>query len=616
MNTILLLSMLTHLFSTILSPDPVRATKSAPGLVPLPHHVALDDKHLRLPANWSWSSETPGMASTLSLFTGQLGLLHGITPSLTTTSASQAFLRFHRPLASDTLGAEGYRLEISDKITITAEPAGAFYALQTLSQLLSVAEGRYQVPTGTIIDKPRFAWRGMHLDVARHFRSVDFVKRYIDLMSHYKMNTLHWHLTEDQGWRIEIKAFPRLTEVGAWRKETMVAKNFNPYVGDGIPHGGFYTQEQIREIVAYAAERHITVVPEIEMPGHAVAALAAYPEFACTQGPFEVATTWGVFEDVFCPTEPTFAFLEQVLKEVVTLFPSKYIHIGGDEVPKKRWKESHEAQEVMRREGLKDEYELQSYFIRRIERFLNQQGRILIGWDEILEGGLAPNAVVMSWRGETGGIEAANHGHDVVMTPGFALYFDHYQGAPESEPLAIGGFTPMEKVYRYEPVPAALAEDKRQHVLGAQANVWTEYMKTDAHIEYMIFPRMMALSERVWSRSAVRDYKHFQQRLLEHYPRLDAMNVNYRLPEPMGWDQLKLQDTQVNLQLETAMPGGCFQLTLDGNEPNASTPCEAVRSDILSVPDGGSLTLKVVSQTADGRRSTTRTLQLPTSTTK
>jgi len=429
MNTLLLLTMLLHLNASPLASstmaDPNRIASSEPGLVPLPHYVALTGTSIPLPATWNWHAESMNLGRTLQLFGDQLGLIYGTSPTLQASNVAQAKLRFVRPAPTDTLGKEGYRLEISETITITAEPAGAFYALQTLSQLLRLEQGRFSLPTGTIIDKPRFTWRGMHLDVARHFRSVDFVKRYIDLMSQYKMNTLHWHLTEDQGWRIEIKAFPRLTEVGAWRKETMVAKNFNPYVGDGQPHGGFYTQDQVRDVVAYAAERHITIVPEIEMPGHAVAALAAYPEFACTEGPFEVATTWGVFEDVFCPTEPTFAFLEQVLKEVVGLFPSTYIHIGGDEVPKKRWKESPAAQQVIRREGLKDEYELQSYFIRRIERFLNQQGRILIGWDEILEGGLAPNAVVMSWRGETGGIEAANDGHDVVMTPGFDLYFDH-----------------------------------------------------------------------------------------------------------------------------------------------------------------------------------------------
>ena len=616
MNTILLFTMLMHLYSTPFLADSTATMKSHPGLVPMPHQVALEGTVVQLPASWNWHSETADMEGTLRLFGEQIQVLFGNSPTLQASSESQAHLRFKRPSPTDTLGKEGYRMVIGDKITITAEPAGAFYAMQTLSQLLTLEQGRFQLPRGTIVDKPRFTWRGMHLDVARHFRSVEFIKRYIDLMSQYKMNTLHWHLTEDQGWRIEIKAFPRLTEVGAWRKETMVAKNFNPYVGDGQPHGGFYTQDQVRDIVAYAAERHITVVPEIEMPGHALAALAAYPELACTDGPFEVATTWGVFEDVFCPTEPTFAFLQQVLKEVIALFPSTYIHIGGDEVPKKRWKESPEAQEVIRREGLKDEYELQSYFIRRIERFLNEQGRILIGWDEILEGGLAPNAVVMSWRGEAGGIEAANDGHDVVMTPGFALYFDHYQGAPESEPLAIGGFTPLEKVYRYEPVPASLAEDKKHHVLGAQANVWTEYMKTDTHIEYMIFPRLMALSERVWSQGTVRDYNHFQQRLVDHYPRLEAMNVNYRIPEPMGWDQLKLQDGRLGLKLQSATPGGCFQLTTDGSEPAASSPCEAVLATDISVPAGGSITLKVISQTANGRRSNTRTLQLPTPTTK
>jgi hexosaminidase len=292
------------------------------------------------------------------------------------------------------------------------------------------------------------------------------------------MNRFHWHLTEDQGWRIEIQKYPRLTEIGAWRKETMVEKNFDPYVGDGIPYGGFYTQDEVREIVAYAAERHVTVVPEIEMPGHSTAALAAYPELACTEGPFEVSTIWGVKEDIYCPSEETFAFLEDVLAETMELFPSEYIHIGGDEVPKRRWEESELAQEVMRREGLADEHELQSYFIRRIEAFLLAHGRRLIGWDEILEGGLAPEATVMSWRGMEGGIEAARQGHDVIMTPTSHAYFDYYQGPAEEEPLAIGGYLPLKKVYEFEPVPEELTEEEGQHILGAQGNVWTEYIKT------------------------------------------------------------------------------------------------------------------------------------------
>ena len=427
--------------------------------------------------------------------------------------------------------AEAYVLRSDDKgVRITASSdAGLFYGLQTLRQLLPLtASGTATVPALTIEDGPRFGYRGMHLDVGRHFMPLEFVKKYIDLMARYKLNTFHWHLTEDQGWRLQINRYPRLTEVGGCRKETVVRKNFNPFVGDSTPHCGFYTQEQAREIVAYARDRFITVIPEIEMPGHSVAALAAYPELACTTGPFDVAMRWGVFEDVYCPKEETFAFLENVLSEVMQIFPSTYIHIGGDEVPKKRWEESTVAREVMQREGLKDTHELQSYFIRRIEKFLNANGRRLIGWDEILEGGLAPNATVMSWRGIAGGIAAARQGHDVIMTPSSHLYFDHYQGDSKTEPFGIGGNSPLEKVYSFEPIPTELTTDEAKHILGAQANVWTEYMKTPDHVEYMVFPRLFALSELVWTPAARRDFADFRRRIPSELMRLDRLGVRYR----------------------------------------------------------------------------------------
>ncbi len=448
------------------------------------------------------------------------------------------------------LGPEDYRLSVTaDGVLATAaRPAGLFYATQTLRQLMPVEvelparvtaapADRHRQPVNgvewiiqgvTIQDSPRFTYRGMHLDVSRHFFPVEFVKKFIDGLASYKMNRFHWHLTEDQGWRIEIKKYPRLTEIGAWRKETMVEKNFDPYVGDGIPYGGFYTQDEVREIVAYAAERHVTVVPEIEMPGHSTAALAAYPELACTEGPFEVSTIWGVKDDIYCPSEKTFAFLEDVLTETMELFPSEYIHIGGDEVPKRRWEESELAQEVMRREGLADEHELQSYFIRRIEAFLLSHGRRLIGWDEILEGGLAPEATVMSWRGMEGGIEAARQGHDVIMTPTDHAYFDYYQGPAEEEPLAIGGYLPLEKVYELEPVPEELTEEEGKHILGAQGNVWTEYIKTADHAEYMTFPRLLAMAEVGWTPAERKDWDDFNRRVGSHVERLDARGFNFR----------------------------------------------------------------------------------------
>ncbi len=435
---------------------------------------------------------------------------------------------------------EAYRLEVgASGVALTAPtPAGLFHGTQTLRQLLPVSAervverdpGAWTIPAGVIEDAPRFPYRGMHLDVARHLFPVPFIKRYIDLLALYKFNTFHWHLTDDQGWRVEIEKYPRLTRVGAWRAETQVGRDADPFVGDGTRYGGYYTRAQVRDIVAYAAARYITIIPEIEMPGHALAALAAYPELGCGPGPYAVATQWGVFEDIYCPKEATFTFLENVLLEVMDLFPGEYIHIGGDEAPKTAWEGSDTAQAVIRREGLADETELQSWFIRRIEGFLGAHGRKLIGWDEILEGGLAPEATVMSWRGMRGGIEAALAGHDVIMTPTSHLYFDYYQGDPVTEPLAIGGFTPLRKVYAFEPVPPTLGADAARHVLGAQGNLWTEYITTPAHAEYMAVPRMLALSEVVWSPASSRDWRGFSTRLRAQLKRLDALGVNYRAP--------------------------------------------------------------------------------------
>jgi hexosaminidase len=455
--------------------------------------------------------------------------------------------------------------------------AGLFYGLQTLRQLFDDPSPRprpqARIPSLTIVDTPRFPWRGLHLDVARHFEPVAFVKKYIDLMARYKLNTFHWHLTDDQGWRIEIKKYPSLTSVGSCRKETMVARNFNPYVGDGIPYCGFYTQDEIRDVVQYARERYITIVPEIEMPGHAKAALAAYPELACTPGPFEVRTTWGVDEDVFCPSEVTFTFLEDVLTEVIDLFPGRYIHIGGDEVPKTRWKASAVAQEIIRRENLKDEAELQSWFIRRMERFLISKDRKLIGWDEILEGGLAPEATVMSWRGTSGGIAAAREGHDVIMSPNSPLYFDHYQGDARFEPLAIGGFNPLEQVYSYEPVPDSLTADQARHILGAQANMWTEYLKTPEAVEYMIWPRALALAELTWSSKEARDWNSFVARLPNALRALDKAGVSYRIPPVDGLegDRLTLAGS-IEVRLSTTAPDAEIRYTIDGTDPMASSP--------------------------------------------
>jgi hexosaminidase len=438
-----------------------------------------------------------------------------------------------------------YQLKIEPKrIYIKGDAMGRFYAFQTLKQLVTVnAKKEVTVPICTINDYPRFVYRGMHLDVARHFFSVDYVKKYIDYLAFYKFNTLHWHLTDDQGWRIEIKKYPKLTEVGAWRNGTIIGR----YPGkgsDNTPYGGFYTQEQVKDIVQYAANRHITVIPEIELPGHSSAAIAAYPQLSCfpeqkTDIPANmisnkskaasgklVQETWGVFEDVFCPTEYTFSFMENVLDEVMALFPSKYIHIGGDECPKDAWKKSPFCQQLMKEKGLKDEHELQSYFIQRIEKHINSKGRQIIGWDEILEGGLAPNATVMSWQGEEGGIAAAKQQHHVIMTPGSHCYLDHSQTVNEDS-VTIGSYLPVEKVYGYEPIPKALNKKEAAYVLGAQGNLWTEYITNSAKLEYMIFPRMAALAEVLWSPKAKRNWPDFERRLPHTLKLYNSWGANY-----------------------------------------------------------------------------------------
>jgi len=425
---------------------------------------------------------------------------------------------------------EQYEIVVSDsEIVISAlTNQGLFYGIQTLLQMVPFEKkNEIVIPWIKISDAPKYAWRGMHLDVCRHYFPITFIKKYIDYLAHYKMNTFHWHLTEDQGWRIEIKKYPKLTEVGAWRNGSMVGR-YDDQKFDDIKYGGFYTQEEIKEVVAYALQRHVTIIPEIEMPGHSLAALSAYPELTCTGGPFEVGKKWGVFDDVYCPKEETFTFLENVLSEVLALFPSEYIHIGGDECPKTRWKSCSHCQKLIKEKGLKDEHELQSYFIQRIEKFVNSKGRKIIGWDEILEGGLAPNAAVMSWRGTEGGIAAAKQKHYVVMTPGSHCYFDHYQGKPENEPLAIGGFTSLEKVYNFNPMPKELDLEEQKYILGAQANVWTEYILTPEQVEYMIMPRMSALAEVLWGTAKPENYLDFKTRLQAQENWLKNNNINYR----------------------------------------------------------------------------------------
>ena len=424
---------------------------------------------------------------------------------------------------------DSYSINVNNQIIISySSERSCYYALHSLMQLIQNKNNELTITKCFVHDYPNFQWRGLHLDVARHFFTVEEVKRYIDLMAAYKFNTFHWHLTDDQGWRIEIKKYPKLTEIGAWRDSTVENHySTSPRTYDHKRFGGFYTQEQIKEVVQYAAERYVTIVPEIEMPGHARAALAAYPELSCTGKQNGVEGLWGVFDDIFCSKEESIILLQDVLAEVLTLFPGEYIHIGGDEAPKSRWKACSKCQKVIQDNHLKDEHELQSYFIRRMDQFLTAKGKKIIGWDEILEGGLSPNAAVMSWRGFEGGIEAAKQGHYVVMSPGSHCYFDHYQGKSKNEPLAIGGYTPLEKVYEFNPVPKEMNVDQASFILGGQANLWTEYIPNFKQVEYMAYPRAIALSEALWCVKKP-SYETFLTTLVSnHFPILNRWNVNY-----------------------------------------------------------------------------------------
>jgi len=476
----------------------------------------------------------------------------------------------------DTLGTEGYILKADESgVYLRANaPPGLFHGIQTIRQLLppeiekqnEKSELVFAVPEVMIIDKPRFKWRGLQLDCGRHFMSKNFVKRYIDLLAYHKMNTFHWHLTEDQGWRIEIKKYPKLTAIGAWRTYE-----------DGTKYGGFYTQDDIREVVEYAASRYINVVPEIEMPGHSVAALASYPENSCTGGPFKVQTQWGVHKDVYCAgSENTFAFLEDVLTEVMDIFPSKYIHIGGDECPKYRWQECPKCQRRIRREGLADEHAMQSYFITRIEKFLNSHDRQIIGWDEILEGGLAPGATVQSWRGVEGGIEAAKSGHEVIMSPNGFTYFN-----------ADIANTDLRKAYSFEPVPPALTADEAQHIIGGEANMWSEFAPEEL-VDGKLFPRMLALAEVLWTSEQNKSYEHFYGRVQNHYQRLDYMGVNYGTEsKPLSlYSIFNPNEKSLNVILEAGEKNIELRCTTDGSAPGIHS---AKYSDTLKITESAKI---------------------------
>jgi hexosaminidase len=522
---------------------------------------------------------------------------------------------------ADQLPAEGYKINITDKkVTITGKDAGLFYAVQSMMQLLPEKQNNQMVISASeISDYPRFKYRGMHLDVGRHMFPVAFIKNYIDLMSQYKLNNFHWHLTEDQGWRIEIKKYPKLTSIGSSRNGTVIGHH--PGVGtDNKIYKGFYTQDEAKEVVAYAAARYINVIPEIELPGHSSAAIAAYPELSCfpdrdtfvdAKTPWagsrkgkQVQQQWGVFDDVFVPNDATFKFLEDVLEEVIAIFPSKYIHIGGDESPKEYWKESEFCQGLIKKLGLKDEHELQSYFIQRIEKYINSKGRSIIGWDEILEGGLAPNATVMSWRGVAGGIAAAKENHDVIMTPGSeGMYIDQAQSASADEPTNIGGLDPYSKCYSYDPTPKELTAEQQKHVIGVQANLWTEYIQTSAKVEYMALPRMFAVSEIAWSQVDRKDLKNFsEERLPVHLARLDKAGTNYWVPTPLGLSDKTMNGEDFAIDLKAPLPGAKIYYTLDLSRPseNATLYSGVIK---VNVPKGQKRVLKTIVIAPSGKRS-------------
>lgn len=505
-------------------------------LIPLPNEITITSGKLIIQDKMTVSM--PSDSTSIILFNYLKDVLKNTSIDLVMASvADNSSLNF---VVDDSLSGEAYSLDItSDQIEIKSNYTGAgfFYGIQTLIQLMPAeildtskkGISKIELPAVSINDAPRFPYRGAMMDVARNFLPKETVLKFIDMMAVYKLNRLHMHLTDDQGWRIEIKKYPKLTEIGSYRSQTQIGHSdyYWPRRYDEKPQSGFYTQEDIKEIVSYASDRFITVIPEIEMPGHSSAALAAYPELSCGLGKdYIVRDYFDIFDEVYCPKENTFSFLEDVLTEVIALFPSHYIHIGGDECPKKAWKKCLDCQALIKKEGLKNEEELQSWFIHRIEKFVNSKGRDIIGWDEILEGGLAPNATVMSWRGEKGGILAAKQKHNVIMTPGDTCYFDHYQEDPEFAPLAIGSFLPLDNVYAYNPLPDELTPEEQSYIIGTQANIWGEYIQTPEYFEYMAFPRLLAMAEVQWTQLNNKDFDDFTLRLAKNFKLLDYYGIN------------------------------------------------------------------------------------------
>jgi len=551
-------------------------TENMPGLIPLPVEIKQNPGQFHIGPLTTIVYKKDSLVSVTQLLNLYLEVNKIKKLRATKTQPETNYILIQID-SSEVANKEGYTLKIDNgHIEITAhDTGGIIYGIQTLRQLWTLNKNNFlSVPGYYISDYPRFGYRSMALDVGRHLFPVSFIKKYIDLLSLYKFNTFHWHLTEDQGWRIEIKKYPKLQTVAARRDETLIGhKKELPHRFDGKKYGGYYKQTEIKEIVKYAAQRNITIIPEIEMPGHAQAALSAYPSLGCTGGPYKAATFWGIFDDVYCAgNDSTFVFLQNVLDEVMELFPSKYIHVGGDECPKTRWKVCPKCQRRIKELSLKDEHSLQSYFIQRVEKYINSKGRSIIGWDEILEGGLAPNATVMSWRGEEGGIAAASQKHDVIMTPESHVYFDYYQSLYPEEPLASGGYTPLSKVYSYEPAGDKLSSETKQYVKGVEGQAWSEYYTSDAKAEYMIFPRALALAELAWTPASSRNYADFLNRLRLQRKLLKKLQVN----TATNFDEIRFSSStnekNVVVSLQSSLPDAEIHYTINGDLPSLKSP--------------------------------------------
>lgn len=608
MNKLSKLTLLCAAFAGMMACSDGKIAKGDYGIIPLPQEVSMvnGSSFVLTPSTSIIYPEGNDLLKQAGEFLASyIKEATGYAPKVGTDKSSKPI---HLSVDKSISNPEGYRLTVTPEgIEIAgASEAGVFYGVQTLRKSIpAVAEGmNIELPAVTINDYPRFAYRGMHLDVSRHFFPADSIKKYIDILALHNMNTLHWHLTDDQGWRIEIKKYPELTTIGSQRKETVIGRNSGEY--DGKPYGGFYTQDEIRDVIAYAKERFVTIIPEIDLPGHQQAALAAYPDLGCTGGPYEVWTQWGISDDVICAgNDKAMQFLEDVLSEVIDLFPSEYIHIGGDECPKVRWKTCPKCQARIKAEGIKgdqkhsaEEY-LQSYVISRMEKFVESKGRHIIGWDEILEGGLAPNATVMSWRGVDGGIEAAKQHHNVIMTPNTYLYFDYYQSTDtENEPLAIGGYLPLERVYSLEPT-AGIPDEYKKYVIGVQANLWTEYIPTFSQVEYMVMPRMAALAEVQWTDPSKKEYQSFLPRLVRMTKLYDRLGYNYakNIFDIHAEFTTDTENSEVVVTLSTLGDGDIYY-TLDGSKPtSASNKYEAP----VKIKENATIKAVVVRPTGNSR---------------